>query len=85
MADKKEVFLTAKGFTEIEEELDELKRVKRPEIIIARCPDIIITDFSRVNISTLSSPPKLDISITSQTEGIVIIIPYLIYCCISRV
>ena len=27
MADKKEVFLTAKGFTEIEEELDELKRV----------------------------------------------------------
>jgi transcription elongation factor GreA len=35
MADKKEVFLTAKGFTEIEEELDELKRVKRPEIIKA--------------------------------------------------
>lgn len=35
MADKKEVFLTAKGFTEIEEELDELKRVKRPEVIKA--------------------------------------------------
>ncbi len=35
MADKKEVFLTAQGFTEIEEELDELKRVKRPEIIKA--------------------------------------------------
>ena len=35
MAEKKEVFLTAKGFTEIEEELDELKRVKRPEIIKA--------------------------------------------------
>ena len=35
MADKKEVFLTAEGFTEIEEELDELKRVKRPEIIKA--------------------------------------------------
>ena len=33
MADKKEVFLTAKGFTDIESELDELKRVKRPEII----------------------------------------------------
>ena len=35
MADKKEVFLTAKGFTDIESELDELKRVKRPEIIKA--------------------------------------------------
>lgn len=35
MADEKKVFLTAKGFTEIEEELDELKRVKRPEIIKA--------------------------------------------------
>ena len=35
MAEKKEVFLTAKGFTEIEEELDELKRVKRPEVINA--------------------------------------------------
>ena len=35
MADKKEVFLTAKGFTEIETELDELKRVKRPGIINA--------------------------------------------------
>lgn len=35
MADKKEVFLTAEGFTELEEELDELKRVKRPEIIKA--------------------------------------------------
>ena len=35
MADKKEVFLTAQGFTDIEEELDELKRVKRPEIIKA--------------------------------------------------
>ena len=35
MAEKKEVFLTAKGFTEIETELDELKRVKRPEIINA--------------------------------------------------
>lgn len=35
MADKKEVYLTAEGFTEIEEELDELKRVKRPEIIKA--------------------------------------------------
>lgn len=35
MADKKEVFLTATGFTEIEEELDELKRVKRPDIIKA--------------------------------------------------
>ena len=35
MADKKEVFLTATGFTEIEEELDELKRVKRPDIIRA--------------------------------------------------
>ena len=35
MADKKEVFLTAKGFTEIETELDELKRVKRPAIINA--------------------------------------------------
>ena len=35
MADKKEIFLTAKGFAEIETELDELKRVKRPEIINA--------------------------------------------------
>ena len=35
MADKKEVFLTAKGFIDIESELDELKRVKRPEIIKA--------------------------------------------------
>ena len=35
MADKKEVFLTAEGFTELETELDELKRVKRPEIIKA--------------------------------------------------
>ena len=35
MADKKEVFLTAKGFTDIESELDELKRVNRPEIIKA--------------------------------------------------
>ena len=35
MADKKEVFLTAEGFTELETELDELKRVKRPEIINA--------------------------------------------------
>ena len=35
MAEEKKVFLTAKGFTEIEEELDELKRVKRPEIIKA--------------------------------------------------
>ena len=35
MAEKKEVFITAKGFTEIEEELDELKRVKRPEVINA--------------------------------------------------
>lgn len=35
MADKKEVFLTAKGFTDIESELDELKRVKRPEVIKA--------------------------------------------------
>ena len=35
MADKKEVFLTAKGFTDIESELDELKRVKRPETIKA--------------------------------------------------
>lgn len=35
MIDKKEVFLTAKGFTDIENELDELKRVKRPEIIKA--------------------------------------------------
>ena len=35
MAEKKEVFLTAKGFTDIESELDELKRVKRPEIIKA--------------------------------------------------
>ena len=35
MSNKKEVFLTAKGFTEIEEELDELKRVKRPNIINA--------------------------------------------------
>ena len=35
MADKKEVFLTAKGFTDIESELDELKRVERPEIIKA--------------------------------------------------
>ena len=35
MADKKEVFLTAKGFTDIESELDELKRDKRPEIIKA--------------------------------------------------
>ena len=35
MADEKKVFLTATGFTEIEEELDELKRVKRPEIIKA--------------------------------------------------
>ena len=35
MAEKKEVFLTAKGFTEIEEELDELKRDKRPEVINA--------------------------------------------------
>ena len=35
MADKKEVFLTAKGFTDIESELDELKRVKRPENIKA--------------------------------------------------
>lgn len=33
--EKKEVFLTAKGLLEIEEELDELKRVKRPEIINA--------------------------------------------------
>lgn len=35
MSNKKEVFLTAKGFTDIESELDELKRVKRPEIIKA--------------------------------------------------
>ena len=35
MSYKKEVFLTAKGFTDIESELDELKRVKRPEIIKA--------------------------------------------------
>ena len=35
MAEKKEVFLTAEGFTELETELDELKRVKRPEIIKA--------------------------------------------------
>ena len=35
MADEKKVFLTAKGFTEIEEELDDLKKVKRPEIIKA--------------------------------------------------
>ena len=35
MAEEKKVFLTAKGFTEIEEELDELKRVRRPEIIKA--------------------------------------------------
>ena len=35
MADNKEVFLTAKGFTDIEEELDELKRVKRPTVIKA--------------------------------------------------
>lgn len=34
-SEKKEVFLTAKGLLEIEEELDELKRVKRPEIINA--------------------------------------------------
>ena len=33
--EKKEIFLTAKGLLEIEEELDELKRVKRPEIINA--------------------------------------------------
>ena len=35
MAEKKEVFLTAKGFIEIESELDELKKVKRPAIINA--------------------------------------------------
>ena len=35
MAEEKKVFLTAKGFTEIEEELDDLKKVKRPEIIKA--------------------------------------------------
>ena len=35
MAEKKEVFLTAKGFIEIESELDELKKVKRPGIINA--------------------------------------------------
>ena len=35
MAEEKKVFLTAEGFTEIESELDELKRVKRPEIIKA--------------------------------------------------
>ena len=35
MADEKKVFLTAKDFTEIEEELDDLKKVKRPEIIKA--------------------------------------------------
>ena len=34
-SEKKEVFLTAKGLLEIEEELDELKRVKRPGIINA--------------------------------------------------
>ena len=35
MAEKKEVFLTAAGFIEIESELDELKKVKRPAIINA--------------------------------------------------
>ena len=35
MTEKKEVFLTAKGFIEIESELDELKKVKRPAIINA--------------------------------------------------
>lgn len=34
-SEKKEVFLTSKGFLEIEEELNELKTVKRPEIIKA--------------------------------------------------
>lgn len=34
-SEKKEVFLTSTGLTEIEKELDELKKVKRPEIIKA--------------------------------------------------
>ena len=34
-SEKKEVFLTSEGFLEIEEELNELKTVKRPEIIKA--------------------------------------------------
>src|SRR5574344_600193 len=34
-SEKKEVYLTSAGFLEIENELDELKKVKRPEIIKA--------------------------------------------------
>lgn len=32
---EKEIYLTSEGFLKLEEELDELKKVKRPEIIIA--------------------------------------------------
>ena len=32
---KKEIYLTSEGFLKLEEELDELKKVKRPEIITA--------------------------------------------------
>ena len=32
---KKEIYLTSEGFLKLEEELDELKKVKRPEIINA--------------------------------------------------
>ncbi len=34
-SEKKEVFLTAEGYEEIKAELDELKKIKRPEIIKA--------------------------------------------------
>ena len=35
MSKEKEIYLTSEGFIKLEEELNELKTVKRPEIVIA--------------------------------------------------
>ena len=35
MKKEKEIYLTSEGFLKLEEELDDLKRVKRPEIVLA--------------------------------------------------
>lgn len=45
-SEKKEVFLTSEGFLEIEEELNELKTVKRPEIIKAIKEAMALGDLS---------------------------------------